>query len=81
MNTALFEEMKSILCEELDVPADKLQLDATLIDDLGADSLDLVHLALKVEERFQIEIAERDLISLKTVGDVLEHLSTRIQAA
>ncbi len=81
MESPLFERMKEILCSELDVDPALLTLDASLVDDLGADSLDLVHLALEVEESFQVEVDQRDLMQMKTVRDVFEYLHTRIPAS
>jgi acyl carrier protein len=81
MNTELFEHMKTLFCDHLDVSPENIKLTSTLIEDLGADSLDLVSLALVLEERFEIEIGERDLLSLRTVGDVLQYLGARTQIA
>ncbi|MFT3926841.1 MAG: acyl carrier protein [Myxococcales bacterium] len=81
MERELFERMKAVLCEELDVRPETLTLKSLLVEDLGADSLDLVNLALQVEERFEIEVNERDLIQLKTVGDVFDYLHARVQAS
>ncbi len=81
MNTELYERMKLVLSEELDVPAEQLRPEASLVDDLGADSLDLVNLALQVEEAFGVEICERELLGMRTIRDVLEYLEPRINAA
>jgi acyl carrier protein len=80
MNMELFEQMKVVLSKELDVPDEKLRLDSSLVDDLGADSLDLVQLALEMEERFGVELSERDVIGLKSVGDVVKYVDARIKS-
>jgi acyl carrier protein len=81
MNDELFERLRAVLCDELDIPMEKLTPTSSLIEDLGADSLDLVSVAMEVEEKFAVEIGERELLKMKTVGDVLDHLRAQLQAA
>ena len=64
------EKVKKIIEEQLGVEGDKIQENASFIDDLGADSLDIVELVMAMEEEYDIEIPDEDAEKLKTVGDV-----------
>ncbi|HNV05657.1 MAG TPA: acyl carrier protein [Petrotogaceae bacterium] len=75
MNKAeLFDKVRDIICEKLDVEKDKVTLQAVLTDDLGADSLELVDLAMEIESSLGTAIADSELEKIKTVGDVVETL-------
>jgi acyl carrier protein len=66
------EEVRRIISERLKVPESKVVPEASLIEDLGADSLDLVEMAMVLEERFKVQIPDSELEGVKTVGDVVE---------
>jgi acyl carrier protein len=70
----VFEKVKSIICEQLDVEEDKILMESSIIDDLGADSLDVVDLVMSLEEEFDIEIPDEDVEGIKTVGDIVKHI-------
>ena len=70
----MFEKIKEIICEQLSVDEEEVTLDASIKDDLGADSLDLFELVTVLEEEFNIEIPTDDLAQINTVGDVIEYL-------
>ena len=72
-----FEEMKKIVVDTLNCDADKVTMEASLTDDLQADSLDAVELNMAFEEKFGVSIANEDLGTLKTVGDIFNYLSAR----
>ncbi|HOG33897.1 MAG TPA: acyl carrier protein [Petrotogaceae bacterium] len=75
MNKAeLFDKVRDIISEKLDVEKDKVTLQAVLTDDLGADSLELVDLAMEIESSLGTAIADSELEKIKTVGDVVETL-------
>lgn len=75
MNKAeLFDKVRDIICEKLDVEKDKVTLQAVLTDDLGADSLELVDLAMEIESSLGTAIADSELEKIKTVADVVETL-------
>ncbi|HVZ33949.1 MAG TPA: acyl carrier protein [Polyangiaceae bacterium] len=80
MKDQLFQSIRQLLSDKLDVEEERVSQQSSLVDDLGADSLDLVQLALDVEERFGVEFSERDILALKTVGDVLSYISVRLDA-
>jgi len=73
----VFEKMKEILVEQLGVNEEDITLEASFIDDLGADSLDIVELIMAMEEEFDIEISEEDAESISTVGSALEYIKER----
>lgn len=63
---------------EVGVDADRVVLSASLVDDLGADSLDLVELMMELEEEFGIEIPDEDVDGWRTAGDVLAYVRQRL---
>lgn len=74
----VFEKVKAILCEQLDVEEDKVTLEASIVDDLGADSLDVVDLIMSLEEEFDVEIPDEDVEGMKTVGDIVKYVEGKI---
>ena len=68
----VFEKVKGIIVEQLGVADTAVTLEASFIDDLGADSLDIVELVMALEEEFDIEIPDADAEKVVTVGDVVE---------
>ena len=73
---ASFDEgkVKEIIAKELEVDIKQLQPEAKFIEDLGADSLDIVELVMALEEEFGLDIPDEDADKLKTVGDALNYL-------
>ena len=75
MNTEeVFEKVKSIIVEQLGVTETSVEMEASFIDDLGADSLDIVELVMALEEEFDMEIPDADAEKVVTVGDVVEYI-------
>ena len=74
----VFERVKKIVVENLDVEADKVTESASFIDDLGADSLDLVELVMAFEEEFNIEISDDVQENIRTVGDAVTHIKAHV---
>lgn len=72
----VFEKIKEILSEQLDVDADKITMETDIENDLGADSLDVVELAMSVEDEFNVEIPDEEIENLKTVSDVVEFIQS-----
>ena len=70
----IFEKVKKIIVDLLNVEEDVVTLEAHFIDDLGADSLDLVELIMGIEEEFNIEIPDGEAEKVVTVGDVVEYI-------
>ncbi len=70
----VFEKVKSIIVDQLDVDEDKVTQSASITDDLGADSLDVVDLVMSFEEEFDIEIPDDQVAKIKTVGDIVNYI-------
>ena len=70
----MFEEIKAVIVETLSVDEDKVTLDASLSDDLGADSLDAVELGMAIEDAVGVAIADEDLPNIKTVQDLVDYV-------
>ena len=76
----IFKTMQDLIAEQFAIDADEISMESSFVDDLGADSVDLVELVMAMEEEFDIgEIDEDDLQSLKTVGDCVRYLSNHIE--
>lgn len=75
----LFEKVKGIIVEQLGANADAVKLDASFIDDLGADSLDIVELIMALEEEFDTEIPDSDAEKIVTVGDVVDYIKEHVE--
>ena len=71
MAAAVETRVKEIVCEQLGVSDDEVTPQASFIDDLGADSLDIVELVMALEEEYEIEISDEDAEKIKTVQDVV----------
>ncbi len=69
-----FEKIKTILSEQLSVEEDEITLDSNIIDDLGANSLDLVDMAMTVEDEFGLELPEEMLEKVQTVEDIINYI-------
>ena len=76
-NPSMEERVKNIICDQLAVEADKVVATASFIDDLGADSLDIVELVMTMEEEFDLDIPDEDAEKMKTVGDVIKYISSK----
>ena len=73
----IFDKLKELVVEQLGVEEDEVTMEATMQDDLGADSLDLVDLVMSVEEEFGVKVADEDLENIKTVGDIVNYIEER----
>ena len=78
MSDEVFEKVKEIVAELLDVEVDKIALESRFREDLEADSLDLVELIMEVEERFGGEISDEDAQKLATVGDAVTYIQEKM---
>ena len=74
----IFEKLKSLIVDQMGVPEAAVTLDASFEEDLGADSLDTFELIMGLEEAYDIEIPEEDLVDMKTVGDVVNYLQRKL---
>ncbi len=71
---AVFERVKQLILDQLDVAGEEITPDARFIDDLGADSLDIVELIMAIEEEFDLEIPDEHAERIATVGDAVAYL-------
>lgn len=75
----IFKTMQDLIAEQFAIDADEISMESSFVDDLSADSVDLVELVMAMEEEFDIgEIDEEDLASLKTVGDCVRYLNGKL---
>ncbi len=74
----VFEKVKEIIIEQLGVAETAVTMEASFIDDLGADSLDIVELIMALEEAFDMEIPDADAEKVVTVGDVVEYIKDHV---
>lgn len=70
----IFEKIRSIICDQLELDEDKVTMDSVLLDDLGADSIDLADLVMTFEDEFDMEITDEALESIKTVADIVKYI-------
>ena len=70
----VFDKIKDIIVEQLDVEEDAVTMEASITDDLGADSLDVVDLVMSIEESFDVEIPDEEVENIKTVGDIVKFI-------
>jgi len=77
MSGNIEERVKNIICDQLAVESDKVSPTASFIEDLGADSLDIVELIMTMEEEFDLDIPDEEAEKMKTVGDVIKYLSAK----
>ncbi|MDF2593579.1 MAG: acyl carrier protein [Clostridia bacterium] len=70
----IFEKVQEKVAEQLGVDAEEVLMESSFIDDLGADSLDIVELLMALEEEFDIEIPDEEAEKLASVGDVVEYI-------
>jgi acyl carrier protein len=74
------EKVKDIIVEQLGVNPEQVTPQASFIEDLGADSLDIVELVMAFEEEFSVEVPDEDAEKLQTVGDVINYIKERAKA-
>ena len=75
----IFKTMQDLIAEQFAIDTDEIGMDSSFVDDLGADSVDLVELVMAMEEEFDVgEIDAEDLTGLKTVGDCVRYLYNKL---
>jgi acyl carrier protein len=74
---ALLDDIKEVVVEQLSVSADEVKEDSKFVEDLGADSLDVVELVMALEEKFDIEIPDDEAEKIQTVKDVLDYIQSK----
>jgi len=74
----IFEKVRTLVAEKLGVDEDEVELESSLEEDLGADSLDLVDLTMAIEDEFGVRVEDEELEKIKTVEDIVERLSKEL---
>jgi len=74
---ALIDEIKEVVVEQLSVSPDEVKEDSKFVEDLGADSLDVVELVMALEEKFDIEIPDDEAEKIQTVKDVIDYIESK----
>ena len=76
----IFKTMQDLIAEQFALDAEEITMDSSFVDDLGADSVDLVELVMAMEEEFEVgEVQEEDLGKLKTVGDAVNYIAGKLK--
>ena len=75
----VFDKIKDIIVEQLDVEEDAVTMEASITEDLGADSLDVVDLVMSIEESFDVEIPDEEVENIKTVGDTVKYIENKVE--
>ena len=70
----IFQKLKTIVVDQLGVNEENVTMEATFVDDLAADSLDIVELVMNIEEEFDLEIPDSDTEKIVTIGDVVKYI-------
>lgn len=74
----IFDRVRDILAEQLDIGEDIITMDSSIVDDLGADSLDIVDLVMSLEDEFDTEIPDEAIENIKTVGDIVHYIEENL---
>ena len=74
-----FDKVKKIIAKNLSVSEEKVTMEADFVNDLGADSIDLVEIYMDLEDEFNMSIPDQDLPNIKTVGDLVNFIDTKIK--
>jgi len=74
----IFDEVKEILVEQLDINEEDIEMTSNLMDDLGADSLDAIDIVMTVEDQYSIEVPDEIIKNMKTVEDIVSFIESNI---
>ena len=70
----VFERIREIICDQLDLEEDKVTMDSDIMEDFAADSLDVVDLVMSIEDEFGLEVPDDQIENFRTVGDVVRYI-------
>lgn len=74
----MFEQLKGMICEFVEVDENQIGMESRFIEDLGFNSYDLMCLVGEIEEYYDVEIEERDVVNLRTVREVIDYMSAQV---
>ncbi|MFL0268241.1 acyl carrier protein [Candidatus Clostridium radicumherbarum] len=75
----IFEKVKDIIADQLGIDADEISMESSFMDDLGADSLDIVELIMALESEFDLEIPDEDAEKISTVANVVDYIKAHTE--
>ena len=75
----VFDKVKEIIVDQLECDEDQVTMEASITEDLGTDSLDIVDLVMSIEESFDVEIPDEDVEGIKTVGDIVKYIESKVE--
>ena len=75
--SSIYDKVKAIIVDQLSAEDEDVNMESTFVDDLGADSLDIVELVMALEEEFDLEIPDEDAEKIKTVGDAVKYIEDK----
>ena len=75
----VFDKVSEIIVDQLECEKDEVTMEASITEDLGADSLDVVDLVMSIEESFDVEIPDEDVEGIKTVGDIVKYIESKTE--
>ena len=78
--TMIFDEVREILAEQLDVDKDSIEMNSKLAEDLGADSLDAIDIVMTIEDQYAIEVPDENIENMKTVEDIVSFIESNTDA-
>ena len=78
MESEVFERIREYLADQLDVEPEKISLDSDIVEDFGADSLDVIDMITILSDEFGVEIPDEDIENFRTVGDVVAYVEERL---
>ncbi len=76
----VFEKLKGIIADQLDVDSESIKMESSIAEDLHADSLDVVDLIMTIEGEFDMEFPDSDVEAIKTVGDIVNYIESNVSA-
>ena len=76
----IFDEVREILAEQLDVDKDSIEMNSKLAEDLGADSLDAIDIVMTIEDQYAIEVPDENIENMKTVEDIVSFIESKTDA-
>ena len=76
----IFDEVREILAEHLDVDKDSIEMNSKLAEDLGADSLDAIDIVMTIEDQYAIEVPDENIENMKTVEDIVSFIESNTDA-
>jgi len=75
---SVFEQLRAILADELELNEEEITMDSDLVEDLGADSMAVVDLVMSIEDDFHVEVPDEAIMGMKTVGDAVRYIESKV---